>query len=297
MNTMKKTVIPKKVIKSTDHQTPKKVIKSTDLCISDSDSIKSDSEISIDSNNQIDLSYDHIDRKTIEMIAGFSIGSDITLYQRAFVHKSIEKLAQKDPNAKEYMKQSNETLEFVGDSMLGAVVADYLFTKYPDKDEGFLTTTRTKIVKSQTLSYFAECVGMGDKILMANQAIRTGGKKNKRFLEDAFESFLGALYYDKGFYGVQQFLIMVITKHFDENLITKNDNYKDILLRYSQYIKTDMPEYNVINEDGPPHRKEFTVEVKLFGKRQGKAKGSTIKKAEQLAASSAIKRLEIDPKF
>lgn len=289
-----KKPIQKKVIS-------RKVISKKDISDSDSEIYKSDSEMSQGSNgssvNQIDLSREHISRETIEKILGDKIGKDIKLYQRAFVHKSIEKLAKLDPESCEYMRRSNETLEFVGDSMLGAVVADYLFKKYPDRDEGFLTTTRTKIVKSQALSYFAECCGMGDKILMANQAIRTGGKNNKRFLEDAFESFLGALYYDKGFLGVQKFMIKTIEKYFDESLVEKNDNYKDILLRFSQYVKTDMPEYNVIRESGPPHQREFTVEVKLYGKRQGKAKGSTIKKAEQGAASNAIKRLQIDPKF
>lgn len=290
-----KKPIQKKVIS-------RKVIRKTkDISDSDSETYKSDSEMSQGSDcsnvNQINLSKEHISRETIEEILGDKIGNDITLYQRAFVHKSIEKLAKQDPNSCEYMRRSNETLEFVGDSMLGAVVADYLFKKYPDRDEGFLTTTRTKIVKSQALSYFAECCGMGDKILMANQAIRTGGKKNKRFLEDAFESFLGAVYYDKGFRGVQKFVIRTIEKYFDESLVEKNDNYKDILLRFSQYVKTSMPEYNVIKESGPPHQREFTVEVKLYGKRQGKAKGSTIKKAEQGAACNAIKRLEIDPKF
>jgi ribonuclease-3 len=248
-------------------------------------------------NTTLDLSRDHIDRKTIEKIAGMAIGKDITLYQRAFVHKSIEKIAIKDPNAKEYMKRSNETLEFVGDSMLGAVVADYLFRKYPGKDEGFLTTTRTKIVKSETLSFFGEKIGMRNNILMTNQAIKTGGESNKRFLEDAFESFLGAIYYDKGFEGVKIFLMMVIDKHFDESLVTKNDNYKDILLRYSQHVKTALPEYNVIREEGLPHNREFLVEIILFGKRQGKAKGRTIKKAEQDAAKMAISRLDIDWDF
>lgn len=284
----KKKVIAKKVI-------AKKVISSSSQEVSDSDSVKSDSETSSD--NGIDLSRDHIDRQTIENIAGMSVGPDLTLYQRAFVHKSIEKLAKKNNFAKDYMKKSNETLEFVGDSMLGAVIADYLFIKYPDRDEGFLTTTRTKIVKSQTLSFFAEKIGMADKILMANQAIKTGGKTNRRFLEDAFESFIGALYYDKGFYGVQKFVLNVVENHFDDNLVTKNDNYKDILLRYSQYVKVDLPEYNVIKETGPPHNREFLVEVKLFGKRQGKASGKTIKKAEQSAAKEAIRRLEIDPNF
>lgn len=246
---------------------------------------------------EIDLSRDHISREEIERIAGMNLGSDISLFQRAFVHKSIEKLARQDPRARDYMKKSNETLEFVGDSMIGAVVADYLFQKYPTKNEGFLTTTRTKIVQSKMLSHFAEKLGMSDKILMASQAIKTGGRTNRRFLEDAFESFVGALYYDKGYLGVQKFMLRVIDKFFDDDLITKNENYKDILLRYSQYIKVEHPEYNIISECGPPHNREFLVEVRLLGSRQGKAKEKTLKKAEQLAAKEAISRLGIPQNF
>ena len=292
---MKKAIIPKTII-------PKELNQKSgpfDSETLESNGLSDKMEISKTSicEYDLDLSREHISKKTIENIIQMEIKGDISLYQRAFVHKSIENIALKDENSLDYMKKSNETLEFVGDSMLGAVVADYLYTKYPEKDEGFLTTTRTKIVKSESLSAFAEKLGMNKYILMTKQAVKTGGKTNKRFLEDAFESLLGAIYYDKGFGGVQKFLMMVIEKHFDKDNITKNDNYKDILLRYSQYVKTSLPEYNVIKQSGLPHDREFLVEVKLFGKRQGKAKGRTIKKAEQDAAKSAMERLKIEPDF
>ena len=261
------------------------------------------SENSIQSNqfseiSPVDVTVDHIDRKTLEDIAGMELGNDLILYKKAFVHKSIEKLARNSTeNAMDYMKSSNETLEFVGDSILGAIVADFLFRRFPKENEGFLTTARTKIVKSQTLSFFARKVGMADKILMGKQAIRTGGKKNERFLEDAFEAFVGAIYFDKGFYGAQKFVLKTIEDHFDFGKLKLNDNYKDIILRYSQSIKIELPVYNVINEKGPPHDKEFTVEVVLFGKRQGVGISKTIKKAEQLASHQAMGILNIDPKF
>lgn len=270
--------------------------------VSDSDSVKSESNASCTSysshdNFDINLTTPHITRNEIEAIAGFKVGENISMYQRAFVHKSIEKFARLCPESMEYMRQSNETLEMVGDSILGAVVADRLFRQYPDKNEGFLTTARSKIVKSESLANLAIKIGMADKILMANQTIKAGGRNNKRFLEDAFESFIGAMFYDKGFYVTGEFINRVIDTHFDEKMITKNDNYKDILLRYCQHNKISLPEYNIIKESGPPHNKEFLMEVKVLNQRQGKAKAKTVKQAEQLSAKEAIKRLGISENF
>lgn len=239
----------------------------------------------------------HISREDIETIAGMAVGEDLTLYQRAFVHKSIESAARRDPASPEYTTESNETLEFVGDSILGAVVADYLYTTFPTKNEGFLTTARTKIVKSATLAGFAKALGMDRFLLMASKTVRAGGKTNKRFMEDAFEAFVAAVYYDKGFCGAREFLLRVIRTYFDHSALYRNDNYKDIMLRYSQSVKADMPEYNVVFEEGPSHKKKFVVELRLFGERQGKATGSTIKTAEQLAAKNSMKKLCIDPGF
>lgn len=239
----------------------------------------------------------HIGRREIETIAGMAVGKDLTLYQRAFVHKSIESVSRRNPASLRYAESSNETLEFVGDSILGAVVADYLYRRYPGKNEGFLTTARTKIVKSSTLAGFAKALGMDRFLLMANKTVRTGGQSNKRFMEDAFEAFVAAVYYDKGFEGARAFLLRVIRDHFDHSAVHRNDNYKDILLRYSQSMKTDMPEYNVVCEEGPSHKKKFVVEIRLFGERQGKATGTTIKTAEQLAARNSMKKLCIDPGF
>lgn len=256
----------------------------------ESDSSRSDSETE-------KLSIPHISKEKIEKIAGFNV-NNISLYRRALVHKSIQKLVkQSEKPTLDYMKESNERLEFVGDSILGAVIADYLFNKYPDKNEGYLTKYRTRIVKGKTLAYFAEKIGIKDNILMSNQVISMNGLENKRFLEDAFESFIGAIYYDKGFDTAKKFIINVIEKYLDESKILNDDNYKDLLLRYAQFIKTPHPEYNTINEFGQPHNKKFVVEVKLFGERQGKGIARIKKEAEQIAAKQAIERLNITNSF
>lgn len=258
--------------------------------LSESGSSSSDEEM-------IPLDVPHIDRETIERIAGQKVG-DLSLYRRSLVHKSIQKCVKNSKgDVLDYLKESNERLEYVGDSILGAVVADYLYTKYPDKNEGYLTKYRTRIVKSSTLSYFAEKIGIKDNILMSRQVINMNGMQNRRFLEDAFESFIGAIYYDGGFEAAKCFILRVISKYLDESKILDDDNYKDLLLRYAQYIKTELPLYNTIKEVGQPHDRKFHVEVRLFNERQGKGIAKIKKEAEQLAAKEAIKRLGIRNDF
>jgi len=289
MVNIKKVIAPKRV-------TPNSI--SLSVSVSELDKEIQYPKNDIDTKHDIDTTKDHITRKELEEIAGMELGANLDMYKKAFVHKSIEKLVrQSTEDSKNYMKSSNETLEFVGDSILGAVVADFLYRKFPNENEGFLTTSRTKIVKSKTLAFFAKKVGMADKILMGKQAIRTGGKSNDRFLEDAFEAFVGAIYYDKGFYGAQTFIVKCINDHFDFEMFRKNDNYKDIVLRYAQSIKITLPEYKLVQESGPPHNKVFTLDLILYGKVQGSGTDRTIKKAEQIAAKITMDKLKIDPKF
>lgn len=271
----------------------KKPISRKVIQVSDTESNSSRS----DSETEIDLNVPHITVEKINKIAGFNVGR-VDLYRRALVHKSIQKLVkQSEGKTLDYLKESNERLEFVGDSILGAVIADYLYNKYPDKDEGYLTKYRTRIVKGKTLAFFAEKIGIKGSVLMSRQVISMNGLENKRFLEDAFESFIGAIFYDKGFEVAKKFIITIIEKYLDESKILNDDNYKDLLLRYAQFIKTPHPEYNTINEYGQPHNKQFVVEVKLFGERQGKGIARIKKEAEQLAAKEAIKRLNITNSF
>lgn len=269
----------------------KKIIENRNFSETESDESRSDSE------NEISLDVPHISKEKLEKIASMKI-NNCSLYRRALVHKSIQKLVKNSKgDVQDYLKESNERLEFVGDSILGAVIADYLYKKYPDKNEGYLTKYRTRIVKGKTLAFFAEKIGIKDNILMSRQVISMNGLENKRFLEDAFESFIGAIYYDKGFDAAKKFILNVLEKFLDESKILKDDNYKDLLLRYAQFIKTQHPEYNTIKEQGQPHNRQFVVEVRLFGERQGKGIAKIKKEAEQLAAKEAIKRLNITNSF
>ena len=258
----------------------------------------SDSEDS-DKSNEIDDAFiyiPHISKEGIEKILGSVMNikvNKVELYQRALVHKSIQKYVKKAKNKDgilSYLKKSNECLEFVGDATIGLIIADYLYSQYPDKNEGDLTKYRTRIVRSKTLAFFAEKIGINGNILMSEQVIRMNGKKNKRFLEDAFEAFVGAIYYDKGFEIAKEFVLEVVKKFLDESKILKDDNYKDLLLRYAQFSGVEHPEYNVINEEGKPNERIFTMEVRVFGERQGKGKSKKKKDAETESGSGSYQK-------
>lgn len=258
-------------------------------------------KINLDQDNL--LYVPHITKEEIEVILNNVMKieiRDIEIYQRALVHKSIQKHVKSSEFPEKvlgYLKESNECLELVGDATIGLIIADYLYKRFPEKAEGDLTKYRTRIVRGSRLAYFAEMIGLKGRILMSDQVIKMNGNKNKRFLEDAFEAFVGALYYDKGFEITKEFVLKVVEKYLNEEDLLKDDNYKDFLLRYAQFSNIDLPVYSIISEEGKPNERIFTVVVELFGKRQGKGKSKKKKDAEQLAAKDAIKRLNINTHF
>lgn len=234
------------------------------------------------------LTTPHIARSEIENILGMR-PKNLDYYRRALVHKSIQRNVKKCNNkVLEYYTMSNERLEFLGDSVLGLIVSNYLFDKFPDKDEGFLTRTKTKIVCGKNCAKLAKVLDLGKYILMSKHVVRINGHRNEKLLEDAFEAFIGAVYKDLGFKFAQVFVYRLIEKYLDFSSILEDDNYKDILLRWSQSESISLPEYQTLLEEGPSHQKMFTVGVYLDGKQMGVGKGASKKKAEQNAAKEAI---------
>jgi ribonuclease III len=240
---------------------------------------------------EIVLSTPHITREEIIEILGMR-PRNLDFYRRALVHKSIQRNVRKcEGKVLPYLKESNERLEYLGDSVLGLIVAHYLFDKYPNKDEGFLTRTKTKLVCGSNCAVFAEALGLGDKILMSRHVIKINGQKNKKLLEDAFEAFIGAVYKDLGFKFAQAFVVRLIEKHVDFDKILKDNNYKDMFLRYSQSKGGNLPVYKIVKEGGPPHQKVFTVVVMLNDNSLGEGKAKSKKAAEQLAAKEALGKI------
>jgi ribonuclease-3 len=249
----------------------------------------------------LDLSKPHVSREQVEKIILMK-PKNIDLYRRALVHKSLQKNVRECISLGlpvcDYMKESNERLEFLGDAVFNLVVGHYLFDKYPDKDEGFLTRMRTKIVRSAHCVKFAKILELGQFIITGNKIIRIkdqdGTVINNKVLEDSFEAFIGALYLDLGFKYAEMFIKKLVSEHVTFDELLYDDNYKDILMRYSQTYNYELPIYKTISIEGPPHNRIFTVKTYLKSKNNpsvereiGTGTGSSKKNAEQDSARHA----------
>jgi len=235
------------------------------------------------------FSEPHVTREEIQELLGMKI-KNVTHYQRALVHKSIYKAVKRyqGNDIQEYLKQHNERLEFLGDSVLGLIVANYLFHKYLDQDEGFLTRIKTKLVNGVQLSKLARQINLGKYILMSNHVQNIKGRNSQKILEDAFEAFLAAIFKDLGFDAVDSFVVSIIeTLDFTEILF--EDNYKDLLLKYSQKVHFTTPEYELVCTEGPPHNRTFQVIVNINGTKYSTGWGKSKKQAEQVAAEQTLK--------
>ena len=223
-------------------------------------------------------------RKSIEQIIGQKPKNDL-LYQLAFRHTSASKQTKIDG-----FKESNERLEFLGDAVLGMVVAEYLFKKYPFKDEGFLTEIRSRIVNRESLNIVARKIGL-DKL------IEFDGQRNfhrTSMFGDAMEALIGAIYLDKGFLFTKKFIISkLLSNHFDlDTVISNNSNYKSIILGWAQADGRKV-EFLIVEEKGKNHSKEFIAQVLLDSEIISSGTGWNKKKAEQDASRRACEILKI----
>lgn len=186
---------------------------------------------------------------------------------------------------------SNERLEFLGDAILGSVVAEYLFLKYPYRDEGFLTETRSKLVNRESLNKTGIKIGL-KKILEIEIGERnfTG---NKSLFGDILEAFIGAVYMDKGYVFTKSFILNRILLHMDlDDMIATTTNYKSKIIEWSQKFNKQI-EYQVLTINGNQRFKEFVVALQVENEQIAQGKGSTKKKAEQEASKNACEILKI----
>lgn len=221
-----------------------------------------------------------LDRHEIEQVLGTKINS-LALYQKAFTHKSALK--------KYTLTESFETLEFMGDSVLGFVITKMLFDKYEDKQEGFLTKLRTKLVRGNTLAGIARKLDLGKWILMDDKGMRNGWNNNEKVLEDAFEALIGAMYLDIGLLHTKRFILALYEDPSIVNMETLmvDDNFKDQLMRFCQAKKFDLPDYIMSSHDNGT----FSIDVHVNGLCLGHGKARSKKQAEQEAAKMAMGRL------
>ncbi|MCD4828134.1 MAG: ribonuclease III [Candidatus Cloacimonetes bacterium] len=187
-----------------------------------------------------------------------------------------------------------ERMEFLGDSILGLVVAEELFMRYPDSPEGKLSKLKSKIVSETFLALKASDINLGQCLLLSGEEDRAGGRNRSSILSDAMESLICAIYLDSNLTRVRRFIKNHILKDF-ETAVTHVSliNFKSILQEFTQSRYQNTPEYVVTHESGPDHRKTFTVEALINDERQGSGRGSSKKLAEQSAARDACRQLKL----
>jgi ribonuclease III len=189
---------------------------------------------------------------------------------------------------------SNERLELLGDAVLGLLVTEFLYRRFPYKDEGTLTSFKSILVSRRCLSQFAKEFGLGEHILINEAEEKSGGRKRTSILADAVEAIIGAVYLDGGLDVARDFVENSILMHTDRLLSEgRMQNYKSILLEYCQSSNLDGPTYIVEEEYGPDHDKTFIVSALVDGRKNGSGQGHSKKIAEQRAAKAALIQLNI----
>ena len=241
--------------------------------------------------------------------------TDLAHYQRSFIHKSYIKkdnkddveLEEKPDDCLDLQERSNERLEYLGDAIISATVVSYLYERFPDEEEGFMTRIRTKLVNGEMLGSLADRMNLNEYLVISRHVEdKCNGRNSVKILEDIFESLIGAIYLDfneeemehprlefysgLGFQICQVFIINIIEKFVDfSDLILNDYNYKDQLMRYFQQKFKHTPKYKEVLVEGPPNNRSFTMcvmkndnTVIAYGKEKSK------KKAEQLASKNAL---------
>ena len=204
------------------------------------------------------------------------------LLETAFTHSSYA-------NEKQLSSDCNERLEFLGDSVLGVISADYFYHNLSHLPEGEMTKRRAACVCEKSLFGFAKEIDLGKYILLGKGEEHTGGRRRPSILADAFEAVIAAIYLDGGIEPVKEFLLPRITAEIDEiTKAGKDRDYKTSLQQVIQKEHGDILEYVTVGERGPAHMKVFTVEARLNGNVIGTGNGQSKRAAEQNAAKEAL---------
>lgn len=233
----------------------------------------------------LETTAENIDLEEVQRLIGYHF-RDVSLLLLSLTHRSYLRVnSERLP--------SNERLEFLGDSVLGLIIASRLFRDYPDESEGNLTKFKAMLVNETTLFTVSKKINLNQYILMSPEEEKSGGRERASIISDAFESVIGAVFLDGGFEAARDVVLRLIYTHKD--VITSDAtqrNYKGELLELVQGQGEGMPRYDVVSEKGPDHEKIFHVVVSVSGQRLGEGVGTSKKEAEQKAASMALEYLE-----
>ena len=215
--------------------------------------------------------------KALENELGYTFQNP-ALLERALTHSSYA-------NEREALGD-NERLEFLGDSVLGFITAEYLFSEHKGVPEGELTRLRAYAVCEKSLDVYAREIGLGDYLLLGKGEERTGGRERASVLSDAFEAVIAAIYLDGGMEPAKKFVLRFVHPYVEAKPVFKD--YKTMLQEVTQKNPGETLEYVLVSESGPDHDKHFEVEVHLNSNVIGRGSGPSKKKAEQDAAREAL---------
>ncbi len=214
-------------------------------------------------------------------ILGFA-PARIRFYEMAFIHKSASVVM---PDGEVI---NNERLEYLGDAILAAIVADYLFRHFPNKDEGFLTKMRSKMVKRKHLNLLAYRMGINKLMVTHTNPVNV----SRHLYGNAFEALIGAIYLDKGYKHAARFIERIIEKYVDlERLRKSESDYKSKLIEWAQKNKQELVFDSLEENAQPGHLPQFIAHIRIQEEELGKGMGNSKKEAEQKAARAAIEKL------
>lgn len=233
------------------------------------------------------ITFESLKRKLpeIETQLGYTF-SNKDLLSLSFIHRSYI-------NENKQVQEHNERLEFLGDSVLGLVIAEYLYASMPGTPEGELSYLRSRLVEAHACAHYAEVLNLKRYLIMGKGERMNAGRGRDSILSDLFEALIGAIYLDGGLGAARTFLFSQLQTHFDSILKTPIQNWKALLQDYSQKKYQKPPVYELISEVGPDHNKIFQISVSINEEKVGLGEGVSKKDAQQAAAKDAINKLNI----
>ncbi len=209
------------------------------------------------------------------------------LLENVFIHRSFLN------EHKTFRLPSNEKLEFLGDSVLSLVTSIFLYKNYPDLDEGTYTDIKAAIVRTESLAEVAKKIDLGSSIYLSKGEEQNKGKENRNILADCFESLVAAIFIDRGFDAAYEFIVKYL---FEDKLdfIVKNKLYLSPKSRLQELLQAKyktLPTYVIVREEGPEHKKEFSVDVYFEKRKLGSGSGHSKKEAEENSAKNALEKM------
>lgn len=216
---------------------------------------------------------------------------DLKLLERSITHRSWAYENLPGASEEKVRDAENESMEFVGDSVLGLVIAEQLYAAHPKGSEGDLTLMKHHLVSTTTLGRIAEGLGLGEFIRVGRGEEKTGGRKKQALLANTLEAVIAAVFLDSGYIPARVFIGRIFADELKKATPKNSVDYKTLLQELLQSEKLSAPSYNVIKTDGPPHDRVFSVEA-IWATGTARGTGNSIKSAEMMAAAEALNILK-----